>query len=148
MRYVTGLMICLLLAMGALGLSSCDITNPEQNAKAEILELLEDIEHYFNYKEIAPILAMLDPEYQHNGMGTWQFRNLWEGRMATWLLLEISEVSVEIDGDYATASMRLKFINPEGEYLLYEPQSSGDISYFFYDGYRWKICGNEYYQYK
>jgi len=77
-------------------------------------------------------------------MTKWNFRELWQDRMGQYALLDISAIQLTFNGDYATVKMVLDFTDPEGNLTLNEPWDSGDLSYFYYNGNSWVICGNQF----
>ncbi|HRY83985.1 MAG TPA: hypothetical protein P5533_05060 [Candidatus Cloacimonadota bacterium] len=91
-----------------------------------------------------PILDLVHEDYLHNGMTKWNFRELWQDRMGQYALLDISAIQLTFNGDYATVKMVLDFTDPEGNLTLNEPWDSGDLSYFYYNGNSWVICGNQF----
>lgn len=130
------------MIIGLLALLSCDAQTQSQD-KAEIENIIYDISRDFNWNDIPGIVAYLHPDYRHNGMQGMQFRELWLNRKTTYELLDFVIHDIAISGDYAIVSMQLSF-QTSGEDLVYEePQTSGDISYFYYDQGEWQLYGNQ-----
>jgi hypothetical protein len=136
------LLISLLITVLMLILSGCDWTNPDQS-ETEIRNIVYDVEHDFNWNDIDGIMEHVHPDYLHNGMHSMQLRNAWLNRKADYDLLSCDVDSVLIQGDYATVYMTLTFQNSHGNYAYHEPESFGDISYFYYDQDSWRIYGNQ-----
>lgn len=123
--------------------TACDVTEPQDNDTL-VQEQLASFERAFNLKDPAAMMELVHPGYLHGNMNYWNFNQIWQDRMAQYALLEIRDISVVFVGDYATVSMRLDFIDPDGNQSYLEPQTFGDISYFYYTGSTWKICGRDY----
>lgn len=140
MRFVYGLWIPLIFLML---LTACDITEPQDN-ETLVQEQLAAFSRAFNTKDPAAMMELVQPGYLHNNQNYWNFNQIWQDRMAQYALLEIRDISVVFSGDYATVSMRLDFIEPDGGLSYLEPQTNGDISYFYFTGSTWKICGRDY----
>lgn len=137
--------LCLLIMLMALAIiTACDLTEPQSN-ETLVREQLSAFERAFNTKDPAAMMDLVHHGYLHNNLNYWNFNQIWQDRMAQYALLEIREISIVFSGDYATASMRLDFIDPEGGQSYLEPQTNGDISYFYFTGSIWKICGKDYY---
>ncbi|MDZ4183161.1 MAG: hypothetical protein U1B83_09810 [Candidatus Cloacimonadaceae bacterium] len=129
----------------ALLMASCGWNDPQITAASEIRDILYDISVNFNFGNISGIMSHVHPDYLHKGMRDWGLRELWLDRMASYSLLSIDFISVQVDGNYALATMRMSFDSPSETLVLQEPGDSGDASYFFFDGDKWRLHGNRYY---
>ena len=137
-RHLSLIILLLLLA-------SCKLTKPEYSTENQIKNTLYGISNSFNNKDLAPIMNAVHEDYSHNGMIKWNLRELWLDRMARYSLLEINVVQITFNGDYyATVTMVMDFQDAAGNLVLNEPWDSGDISYFYYNGRSWVICGNQF----
>ena len=132
------------LLLTLLLISSCTLTEPNYSPENQIKNSLYDISRWFDNKNLNPILDLVHEDYLHNGMTKWNFRELWQDRMGQYALLDISAIQLTFNGDYATVKMVLDFTDPEGNLTLNEPWDSGDLSYFYYNGNSWVICGNQF----
>lgn len=123
-------------------LLSCQSSSLSQEEN-EIRNIIYDISHDFSWNDIQCIVDHLHPDYRHNGMQSLQFRELWLNRRASFDLLDCDISGVEIQGDYATVHLRLDFQSATDDLSYDDPQTSGDISFFFYDRGAWQLYGNQ-----
>lgn len=142
MKYLKSLTLLILLA-AALFSSSCDWMDEDSIARSEIREIIYDLERNYNWGDITGFMDLHHPDYLHKGRYRWQARDLWLDRMAEYSLMDASVIYIDIDGNYATVNMTIKLMSAEGDQTLHEPAASGDISYFYYDGSKWSIYGNQ-----
>jgi hypothetical protein len=139
MKYLAPLLIIL-----ALLLTSCD-PEPYNQDESEIRDIVYDISRDFSWADINGIMEHVHPDYRHNGMYRDELRQLWQNRLGQFQLLscEVSEVS--ITGDYATVHMAMTYDSATDTVTYQEPETYGDASYFYYDGYEWTLYGNQEY---
>lgn len=129
----------------ALMIASCGWNDPQDTAIAEIRDILYDISVNFNFSNIIGITNYVHPDYLHKGMRDWSLRELWLDRMASFSLLSIDYISVQVNGNYAIATMRMTFDSASETLILQEPGDSGDASYFYFDGDKWRLYGDQNY---
>ena len=122
---------------------SRDISTPEEASVGEIENALDAIELGFNLDHIDEIMQYYEPDYLHNDDDIDDVRLDWEIRLNDYQEMEISEIDIELDGDRATVSFILKFLN-NGETVqeYIEPEDNGDLSYWELEINSWKISGN------
>lgn len=130
----------LLLALLA---ASCGLaSSPQELDEGQIKDILYDIESKFNANDIDGLMDHVHSDYYHNSMYGHQLRLRWLDLRARYELLDITDLEVEVEADFATAGMRLTFHSATGDLSYLEPDSVGDISYFYYDDGVWQIIGN------
>ena len=137
------LIMTAILPLLTLFLISCDLTSPQDSAKIEIKDTLYNLGSWFNLKDISSIMTKVDTDYRHNGNLRWNFRELWLDRMAEYSLLSIDGIVISVNGDYATVYMTMNFDAATSSLELIEPEDSGDVSYFHFNGSNWMIYGNQ-----
>lgn len=124
--------------------ASCGISSPKDADKREIQDILYEISQDYNWGDIEAMLAHTSIDYRHDGMQRMQLRQLWLDRMGRYPLMEITDVKVSLDGEnYAVAGFRMILISSSETDISVEPEDNGDLSYFYHDGYQWKLHGNQ-----
>ncbi|HPV14670.1 MAG TPA: hypothetical protein PL126_03360 [Candidatus Cloacimonadota bacterium] len=135
-------LICLLIPILLL-CASCDRETPEEIISREIKDILYNISRHYNWGEIDDMMEYASMDYRHNGMQRMHLRQLWLDRMGRYPLMEIREVMVSFDGVYAIAGFKMSLISSEESVVSREPEDHGDLSFFYYDGFEWKLHGNQ-----
>ncbi len=124
--------------------ASCSISSPEDTDVREIRDILYEISQHHSWGEIDEMMAHTSIDYRHDGMQRMQLKQLWLDRMGRYPLMEITEVKVAFSGrDYAVASFKMSLISSDRTVVSQEPGDNGDLSYFYHDGYGWKLHGNQ-----
>lgn len=123
-------------------LAGCD-RDSSQADEFELREIIYGISHNFDWNEIGKIMALVHPDYLHNGMYGSELRQLWLNRRGQYQLLSCEVRRVEIEYDRATIYMEMHFVSAGAELSYTEPETYGDISYFIRDGGFWQIYGNQ-----
>ena len=124
-------------------IASCGISSPELADERQIRDILYEISQDYNWGDIDGIMAHASIDYRHDGMQRMQLRQLWLDRMGRYPLMEIREVTVSFDGVYAIAGFKMSLISSEESVVSREPEDHGDLSFFYYDGFEWKLHGNQ-----
>lgn len=124
---------------------SCGISSIEHSSEKEIEDILYQVSQNYNWGNVDAIMAHASLDYRHQGMQRMQLRQLWLDRMAEYPLMEISELKVYLSSDYAVAHFKLSLISSSQTKISQEPEEHGDLSYFYHDGYSWKLYGNQEY---
>jgi hypothetical protein len=126
-------------------LFSCDVSSPEEADKAEILDILDSIKDSFNQLDLTGIMQHYHPDFLHN-TDSYIFEEIvWEERLAQYYLIAFSEITIDLQGDFATANFKMTFYDDEGGSVVsQEPDDNGDVSYYYREFGSWKICGNEF----
>jgi len=124
-------------------LCSCDLSSPEEASVGEIENAFQAIELSFNLDHIEDIMQYYNQNYLHNDDDIDDVRRDWEIRLNDFQGMEISDLDIDLDGDKATVSFILKFLN-NGEIVqeYNEPDDNGDISYWELETNGWEISGN------
>ncbi len=126
-------------------LMSCDVSSPEDATEMQIKDILYEIGKNYNWGNVAAIMEYVSVDYRHNGMQRMQLEQLWLDRMARYPLMEIKDLRLEISSDYAVAHFTLSLVSSSQTKISQEPGENGDLSYFYHDGYSWKLHGNQEY---
>jgi hypothetical protein len=138
MRFLASLIILIFLT-GCLDLSTTkDINN------SQITEILEDIRISFNLADLDQLMSHYHSDFFHNGdlIGDEVLR--WESRLIEFTEIDISNIEIDVDGNYAIASFTLTFETSESSNNWSEPSvENGDISYLIFDSEEWQIFGNQ-----
>ncbi|MDP2172622.1 MAG: hypothetical protein Q8M98_03230 [Candidatus Cloacimonadaceae bacterium] len=135
----------IILLIIALMIGSCGWNDPDDTAISEIRDILYDISVSFNFGNITGIMRHAHPDYLHKGMRDYQLRELWLDRMALYSMLNMENILISVNGERATATMLMRFQSASDTLILDEPNISGDASYFYYDGNKWRLYGNQSY---
>lgn len=138
MKRISAVVLILTLLM----LAGCD-RDTSQADEFELREIIYGISRDFNWNEIGKIMALVHPDYLHNGMYGSELRQLWLNRRGQYQLLSCDVSRVEIEYDRATIYMEMNFVSTVDELSYPEPETYGDTSYFIRDGGFWQIYGNQ-----
>jgi len=134
--------LAVLLLLSSLFLASCE-SDPTAADEYEIRNIIYDISRDFSWGEINGIMAHVHPDFRHKGMYSAELLQLWQNRRAQYELLDCDVSDVEINYDRATVFMTMTFQSAGATYSYSEPETSGDASYFFYDGGSWQLYGDQ-----
>jgi len=129
--------------IGCLLLLSCDTHDKEYYDKVRIKDILALIETEFSNRDIDALMNHYHLEFLNNGTVRWEEREIWQDRMASYLLIDFQNIDIQLDGDRATVSFQLKLMAAGHTDYYNEPAEHGDISYFIYDNGNWRIYGNQ-----
>ena len=134
--------LLLLLSFMFLFLTSCDTTSPEELYKNAILDILDSIQLNFNmHSGPDDIMQYYHPNFNHNSDSYDWERTIWEIRLNEFNNLNINNIEINLNGNYATAN----FIMHLDEIITEEPSDdNGDISYFYRELGSWKLCGEDF----
>jgi len=136
-RLITVLLLAVLLF-------SCDVSSPKDADKAEIRDILDSIRDSFNQFDQDGIMQHYHPDFWHN-TNNYVFEEIvWQERLAQYYLIDFSEITIDTQGDFATANFIMTLYDESGSVVSQEPDDNGDISYFYRELGSWKICGNEF----
>jgi len=132
-------LIGLLILMIALGSCSLKDGNPSESS---IKDILYDLEVAFNTKDRYRFFQHFHPDYNHDSGSFGQVREAWLNLMASYDLIAIRNIVVEVDGQNAIAYFTMIFTDDGIESEVYAPIQNGELSYFGKDGNVWKVIGN------
>jgi len=123
-------------------LTSCDTTSPEEFDEQSIMEILDSVQSNFNFDDLDGIMQYYHEDFYHNGNDfEWERDVIWFTRLNDFDNLNLQNIEIEVDGDFATASFNMSL----DQTLTEEPsQENGDVSYFYYDQQKWLICGQNF----
>ena len=126
-------------------LLSCNLNSNDDNVqRSRISDVLYRIEDAFNQRNNNAIMQHYHQDFLHNGMNHNGQSFIWSDRMTLYNILDIEIVSIELDGYLALVRMKLSYSDRETKYPpFFEPETSGDLSYFFHERGEWKIYGNQ-----
>lgn len=141
LRYKMGLLM--LVIWVNLVLVSCKETTSSNYDEARINEVLYNIESAYNDHDIDALLLNFSPDFRHDGQNLWEIREMWLDRMAEFSLIDFQDIEIDIHGDLATVSFRMKLISQTQTLYSDEPATHGDLSYFVYEDSDWSILGNQ-----
>ncbi len=125
-----------------LWLSGCGTDNKNYD-RMRIEQVLYEVKRAYNMHDIDKLMFNFHYDFLHNGMYKNQVRDLWLDRMAEWQDMDYYQVEIEINGEHAVVSFRLRFESPGDIQFYNEPQDNGDLSYFYYAYGDWRIYGNQ-----
>ncbi len=134
------LIIILLCCIGA-----CDESSPQKLDKSDIEDILSDIEANFSKGNEIALLKNYHDDFLHNSDILSNEQVVWQERLNRYADLTISELSIEIDGDHATANFKISYTGIHGNEIFLEPEDHGDMSYYIKDYGVWYIWGNRKY---
>ena len=130
-------------------LLSCNLSDKEDIDKAQIVNILRDIEYIFNsgdsvQQKYDKIMAYYHEDYLHNSERIVSVGNFWHLRINDFTNIKIDDISISLDDDRALARFKLTFFDrdnkPNGPYP--EP-TLGILSFFWHDFTSWRIYGNQ-----
>jgi hypothetical protein len=124
-------------------LTGCPHATSADYDESRINSILYDVETAFNNHDIDALMLPFYYNYLHNGMVLWEVREVWLDRMSTYQLMDLQNINITVVDDKATVTFTMKLQNSTETIYTEEPASNGDLSYFFYDGSDWYVCGNQ-----
>ena len=125
-------------------LFSCDVSSPKEADKADILDILDSIKDSFNQFDLPGIMQNYHLDFLHNTDNYIFEEIVWEERLAQYYMIAFSEITIDPQGDFATANFIMTLYDEGGSVVSQEPEDHGDVSYFYRELGSWKICGNEF----
>lgn len=137
-KVILGIFIILLI------ISCSDTTSSEDISKMEILDILDEIESAFTFSDIESIMENYHHNFSH--LANDSFYNfgsetiVWESRINSYSNIDFLEIDIQINGDTAIASFQFHL----DDEIFPEPETYGDISYFYNSINGWVICGNNF----
>jgi len=134
----------LLSVLIILCISCSESTSPKNVDEYLITSILEDIESDFSFGFIEEIMNCYHPNFLHNENNFADEYVIWEIRLLEYNEIEFYEIEISINDNFATAEFVMKLSSGEDFDIFNEPDDNGDISYFYYDLDKWKICGNNF----
>ncbi len=138
------LFILIIILISSLFCVSCkDLSSSEEISEDRIMTILEEFPQKFNDYKFEEILANFSDDYLHNGLYKNRVMYHWQERRSLYDSMTITDLSVVLDGNKATASFKMKFANNTTFDLYNEPEDLGEISYFVNENGEWKIIGNQ-----
>lgn len=135
--------VIFLLLMMILLVSCTSDLSKEEIAKTEINQILDNVADDFRLLEINKLMSKYDDDYYHKSFDKQEQRTIWEDRRAEYNYMEISNLSIEVNGDRAVASFVVKYSNENTQDIFIEPEDIGDISFFKKENNEWVIYGNQ-----
>ena len=137
----------IILFLSILILNSCIFSDKESIDKAQILDILKQIEYSFNQFDLEPIMKNYHPDFFHRGKTFYNEESVWIDRKVLYLNLLIDDIKITLDHNFAIVRMKVYFWEYHNEIPIQfiEPEINGDMSYFYFDDYigEWKIFGNQ-----
>lgn len=124
-------------------ITSCKDTTSVSYDETRITTILYNIKQAFNSHDIDALMTGFHQDYLHNGNSRFAIREIWLNRMGEYLLINFENVKIRVADDKAVVSFTMKLIKQDATLTTEEPGNSGDLSYFFYDGYDWYVYGNQ-----
>ncbi|HOE92029.1 MAG TPA: hypothetical protein PLV22_08640 [Candidatus Cloacimonadota bacterium] len=136
----------LFLLLTLLFLNSCltELSN-EDIAKSQINNVLLNIKDGFNELDIAKIMYEYDNDFLHKGKYKFEEKFIWQDRMTAFTYLDISDVHIEIDEDFAVVYFLATYSKYGNQTHFIEPDENGDMSFFRKINGQWKVYGNRQY---
>lgn len=125
--------------------AGCKRTTSPYYDEDRIDHILYNLKRAFNDHDIDAFMQYFHYDYLHKGQSRWLIEQVWLNRMGEYLLIDFQDIEIEVDGDEAIVYFTMKLQNQQETVYTLEPEANGDISYFFYDGYDWRIYGNQRY---
>ncbi len=146
-EYPFRLSIFLSLIFSLFLLFSCSrVTGPEEAARIEINNLLDDIEEAVLLYNPEVIIDMLHYDFLHNGRDKYDQSLIWYQRLLTFDTMYLQNRTVVIDNYLAEATFEMTLIGSDTTLVTQEPSSEfGDISFFVREDGRWQLYGNQRY---
>jgi hypothetical protein len=105
----------------------------------KIREILDDIKSAFNMGDLETIMSFYHEDFLHNSMETPQVEDLWTLRLMDYILMDITDIDIEVDNYDAVASF--VFYLDEDKFIA--PDEQGEFSYFYREDGEWSIYGNQ-----
>ena len=123
-------------------LTSCSGSN--KNIERSIIrDILQDIQISFNQRELDKILSYYHPDFFHKGKNIYAITNDWQHYLNTYLELNIEIIDIDIRDYEAIARIKITWKDQNTTYPTYiDPETKGEMSYFYLEQRDWKIIGN------
>jgi len=139
MKYLSLLLLAPLLLLGG-----CKgVSDTETVDTTRIENILEAIQTDFNNYQSESIIDYYHEDYLHDGDGLIMAEHIWNERSANYLEMQLTNIEIELDGNFATASFEMHLYGADDEDVFLEPYEHGDFSYFHKDNGVWRIYGNQ-----
>lgn len=141
---IRSIFACILLALSVLSASCTNTTKPEEAAKIQISNLLNDLEDAVREYNIEEVTKNLHDDFMHNGKDDNDIILVWYQRLMRFNHLSIDERQIVVMDYLAQASFRMTFTGADTTLVSEEPSEEfGDASYFIRDAGRWQLFGNQ-----
>lgn len=135
-------LLCLLILL----FSCSEVTGPEEAARIQINNLLNEIEDAVLLYEPETVIDMLHYDFLHNGRDKYDQTLIWYQRILTFNTMYLQNREIQVDDHYAEASFEMTLIGVDTTLVTQEPsQEFGDISFFVREGGKWQLYGNQRY---
>ncbi len=138
MQKIIIILFCLML------ISCSGSTKNSDIQKSLIADVLFRIEEAFNEFNADKIISYYHTDFLHAGVNLMNAYYDWQDRMTLFNRIEIEVLDIELNGEYATAFLKIYFFdtdNPYGPFLT--PERYGDLAYFIHDKGKWSLYGNQ-----
>ena len=122
-------------------------TKDEKIQKSLIRDTLLEIERAFNNKDLDGIMKYYHPDFLHNGAILLDQKWEWQSRFNAYTLIEFDIRDIQINNDEAIVWMTINYydrVNSTPALTVIEPETIGDLSYFYHTTRQWTILGNQY----
>ena len=139
MKLKIALLLCSLLVL----LSCNSNLSKTEIDKSRINDILDQITDQFIAYNINSIMTCYHQDYYHKSYDKDEQKTIWLDRRSQYNLMQIENLTIEINDNRAVAKFVLKYSNENGEDIFVEPEDIGDLSYFIKENNEWKIYGNQ-----
>ncbi|HNX01004.1 MAG TPA: nuclear transport factor 2 family protein [Candidatus Cloacimonadota bacterium] len=133
----------LLLTALLILINSCDISKPKEVNKAELEQIINQMQTDFRNIDLPGIMSFYHPDYFHNGQGLSAEQTKWQNRLSEYSSFEFTNPVYDINDDRAVVSGSVKWHAATQTYITNEPDDNGDFSYFIKENGVWRIYGNQ-----
>ncbi|HOD54273.1 MAG TPA: hypothetical protein PKJ08_07090 [Candidatus Cloacimonadota bacterium] len=137
-----GLIYLFIVVMLTLSACSTDLSEDDID-RSKINDILLRVRDEFNDVDIDKVMSYYDTDYYHNGLNLFNQTNVWYDRSIEYNYLELSEINIVLNGDFAVVHFIAKYSKQGTQTILIEPDEIGDMSYFRKVNGEWKIYGNQ-----
>jgi len=140
------LLLLFYLLLSAIFASCLSKSNDEKIQKSLIRDIIMEIETAFNRKDLDGIMKHYHVDYLHFGKDFQNQKWEWQSRINDYARIEFDLRNIILSNDYAIVEMIIYYYDRDSitpSFYTYEPQTSGDLSYFFYNFREWVIFGNQ-----
>ena len=132
--------VLLALIMLSLG---CSRTTSPHFSEERINNILYNMKKAYNDFDIDTFMQYFHYDYLHNGFNRWMIEQLWLNRMGEYQSIDFQNIIIEVDYNRAIVYFTMQLQNQYETVYTVEPQANGDISYFVFDNYDWRVFGNQ-----
>ena len=131
-----------IVILSLLLLISCN--GSKKNIEQSIIrDILQDIQISFNQRELDKILSYYHLDFFHKGRDIYAITNDWQHYLNIYLELNIEIIDIDIRDYEAIARIKVTWKDQNTTYPTYiDPETKGEMSYFYLDQRDWKIIGN------